>query len=91
MRASALRVLAATQVVFFGALVWCVVLSHGHAAENAGISYYGVHARTLALAIVGYGAAAVGLWRTSTLFVAGVDAVGWVGLRVVAVMLPVFS
>lgn len=87
-RASARRLLLATQGVFFFALLWCVLLVHDHAVENAGISYYGVHSRTIALAIVGYVAAAVGLWRTSSLFrVAGADPVAWIGLRVVAVML----
>ncbi len=82
------RLLVVTQLIFFGALLWCVVLVHNHAAENAGISYYAVHSQTVALAVIGYAAAAVGLWRTSTIFRgAGVEAVGWLGLRAVAVML----
>jgi hypothetical protein len=82
------RLLIVTQVIFFGALFWCVLLVHDHAVENAGISYYGVHARTIPLAIIGYVTAAIGVWRASTILRdAGVEAIGWVGLRCVAVML----
>lgn len=84
----ALRLVLTTQVLFFAALAWCVILVHDHAAQNAGISYYGVHHRTVVLAVVGYVAAAIGLWRTSTLFRIGrLDPLIWLGLRVVAVVL----
>jgi hypothetical protein len=86
----ALFVLGLTQAVFFVALAWCVLLMHDHDAQNAGISYYGVHHQTIALAIVGYVAAAMGLWRLSTIFYeAGLGLLAWVGLRVVAVSLIV--
>lgn len=82
------RVLLATQFVFFLALACCVLLVHDYAVENAGISYYGVHARTIAFAIIGYLAAALGLWLASSLIrAAGSVPILWVGLRLVAVML----
>lgn len=85
---SARRLLIVTQAVFFGALFCCVALVHDHAVENAGISYYGVHARTIPLAIIGYVTAAIGVWRTSTILRdGGAEAIAWVGLRCVAVML----
>ncbi|HVA69831.1 MAG TPA: hypothetical protein VNF08_00705 [Acidimicrobiales bacterium] len=84
----ALRLVLATQVFFFAALAWCVILVHDHVAQNAGISYYGVHHRTVGIAVVAYVAAAIGLWRTSTLFRIGqLDPLIWLGLRVVAVVL----
>jgi type III secretory pathway component EscS len=84
----ALRLVLASQVFFFGAITWCVILVHDHAAQNDGISYYAVHHRTLVIAAVGYLAAAIGLWRTSTLFrLGGLDPLIWFGLRVVAVVL----
>jgi hypothetical protein len=84
----ALRLVLTTQALFFVALAWCVILVHDHVAQNAGISYYGVHHGTVVIAVVGYVAAAIGLWRTSTLFRIGrLDPLIWLGLRVVAVVL----
>jgi hypothetical protein len=84
----ALRLVLTTQVIFFAALAWCVILVHNHDAQNAGISYYGVHHRTVVVAVVAYVAAAIGLWRTSTLFRIGrLDPLIWLGLRVIAVVL----
>jgi hypothetical protein len=84
------RLLLTTQAVFFAALAWCVVLDHGEGVQDAGISFFGVHARTILLVIVGYGAATIGLWRASTMFKAGgLDPLIWLGVRVVAVTLVV--
>jgi hypothetical protein len=81
-------VLLVTQSLFFLALTWCLLLNHSATAENDGISIYGVHRETVALLIGGYAAAFVGLWITSTHFrVAGVPALTWVGLRVIAILL----
>jgi len=86
----ALRLLLTTQTFFFVALAWCVLLVHDHAAQNAGISYYGTHHNTVPYAIIGYVAAAIGVWRASALFRAGgADVTIWFGLRFVAVMLVV--
>lgn len=82
------RILVASQVVFFLALAWCILIEHGPEARSDGISYYGVNHRTVLIAIVGYAAAAVGLWRVSTIFrQAGLDPLVWLGLRLVAAML----
>jgi hypothetical protein len=84
----ALRLLLATQIFFFAAILWCVTLVHDHNAQNAGISYYGVHHGTVVIAVMAYVAAAIGLWRVSTIFRQGrLDPLIWFGLRVVAVML----
>lgn len=84
----AFRLLIITQALFFVTLAWCVLLVHNYDAENAGISYYGAHHRTVLIAIFGFVAAAIGLWSTSSLFkVGGLESLAWVGLRVVAVML----
>jgi hypothetical protein len=84
----ALRVVLITQVLFFGAIAWCVILVHDHVAQNAGISYYGVHHRTVVIAVAGYVAGTIGLWRTSTFFRIGrLDPLIWLGLRIVAVVL----
>jgi hypothetical protein len=87
--APARQVLVATQVVFFVCVALCEAVAHGPDAEIYGISYFGVHAPTIPLVAIGYGVAAVGLWRTSTLF-ASLDAPGVLapGLRVVALGLP---
>ena len=70
------------------ALACCVGLVHDYASENAGISYYPVHHRTIALAIIGYIAGAIGLWLASSIFrEGGLGALVWVGTRAVAVML----
>jgi hypothetical protein len=80
--------LLGTQLLFFFALAWCLILNHGPTAENDGISFYGVHHETVPLLIGGYAAAFVGLWRTSTHFkVSGVSTFTWVGLRVIAILL----
>lgn len=82
------RVLLVTQAIFFAALAWCVILVHGDGVQDGGISYYGVHGRTIGFAIVGYLAAAIGLWRASGMFRdGGLDPLVWVGVRIVAVML----
>ncbi len=84
------KTLVITQAIFFTTLAWCVLLVHNHDAQNSGISYYGVHLRTVAFAIFAYASAAVGLWRASTLFQrAGLDSMSWVGMRVIAVVLIV--
>jgi hypothetical protein len=82
------RVLVTTQAIFFAALAWCIFLVHGDGVQDNGISYYGVHSRTIVFAIIGYLAGAIGLWRASTIFKeGGLDPLVWVGVRVVAVML----
>jgi hypothetical protein len=82
------HILLVTQALFFFALIWCLILNHGPTAENDGISFYGVYHETIPLLVGGYAVAFVGLWRTSSHFkVAGVPALTWVGLRVIAVLL----
>lgn len=84
----AVRVLLTTQALFFVALAWCIYLQHGFEARSAGISYFGVNHRTVFFAIVGYVIAAVGLWRTSRLFIeGGLDPLLALGLKLVAAML----
>lgn len=83
------RLLIASQAVFFLCVSACVVIAHGPAAQANGISYFGVHAPTLPLIIVGYGVASVGFWRASGLLLGIEDAgVTIAVLRVVAVGLP---
>jgi hypothetical protein len=82
------HVLLVTQSLFFLALAWCLILNHSATAENDGISFYGVYHQTIPLLIGGYAVAFVGLWVTSTHFkAAGVPALTWIGLRVIAVLL----
>ncbi len=82
--------LLGTQLLFFFALAWCLILNHGPTAENDGISFYGVYHETVPLLTGGYAAAFAGLWRTSTHFkVSGVPTFTWVGLRVIALLLLV--
>ena len=82
------HVLLVTQSLFFLALAWCLILNHSVTAENDGISFYGVYHQTIPLLIGGYAVAFVGLWVTSTHFkAAGVPALTWIGLRVIAVLL----
>jgi hypothetical protein len=82
------HVLLVTQLLFFLALAWCLILNHSATAEDDGISFYGVHHETVALLIGAYAAAFVGLWITSTHFrAAGVPALTWVGLRVIGILL----
>jgi len=84
----AVRVLFATQLLFFLALAWCIFLQHGYNAVSAGISYFGVSHRTIFFAVVGYVIAAVGLWRASRLFrEGGLDPLLALGLKLVAAML----
>jgi hypothetical protein len=88
LRQHAFRLLLTTQVIFFVSIFWCMLLVHDFAAQSAGISFYGVTSRTIVIAIVGYVAAAIGLWRTSLLFrQGGAHILVWVGLRAVAAML----
>lgn len=78
--------LIATQAIFFALLVLCVVVAHGHAAQNDGISYYGVHPATMAPLIVAYASAALGLWRIGPAVVdAGAPVAVRTALRAVAV------
>ena len=83
--ARARRLLSSTQAAFFLSLLVCLVISHGHAAQTNGISYYGVYGPTMLFLIAGYAVAAVGLWRTSNLVrFADAPARVWIGLRFVA-------
>ncbi len=76
----------ATQGVFFAALVVCILINASYTAQNDGISFYGVYGPTIALVVVGYGTAAVGLWRVGQWFARhGGPAVLFLGARVVAV------
>ncbi len=78
--------MVATQGVFFAALVVCVLINASYTAQNDGISFYGVYGPTIALVVVGYGTAAVGLWRVGQWFARhGGPAVLFLGARVVAV------
>ena len=78
--------MVATQGVFFAALVVCVLIDSSYTAQNDGISFYGVYGPTVALVVVGYGTAAVGLWRVGQWFARhGGPAVLFLGARVVAV------
>jgi hypothetical protein len=84
------RVVARTQTLFFVLLACCVLIDHSRVVQNEGISFYGAHAPTVALAFIAYGVASVGLWRCAQLFYdATLDR--WVRreLRVVAVVLIV--
>jgi hypothetical protein len=84
------HLLLISQSLFFVALAWCLILNHGPTAENDGISFYGVYHETVPLIVAGYAAAFVGLWRTSVTFRgAGVPALTWAGLRVIAALLLV--
>ncbi|MGC8498440.1 MAG: hypothetical protein ACP5OV_02940 [Acidimicrobiales bacterium] len=76
----------ATQGVFFAALAVCVLFNSSFSAQNDGISFYGVYGPTIALVVVGYASAAVGLWRVGEWFARhGGPAVLFLGARVVAV------
>ncbi len=80
------RWMLATQGVFFVALVVCVLIDASYTAQNDGISFYGVYGPTIALVVVGYGTAAVGLWRVGQWFARhGGPAILFLGARVVAV------
>lgn len=82
------RLVLTTQAVFFAALAWCYAVEHGPQTSIDGISYYGVHLRTLPVLLVGYLVAAFGLWRTAEyLRSAAVSPVVWWGLRIVALSL----
>jgi hypothetical protein len=79
------HVLVLSQAMFFCCLVACFLIDHGAAAQNDGISFYGVYAPTILILVVGFTCAAVGLWRTASYF-ARTDAPAFsvVGLRVLA-------
>ena len=62
------RTLFASQGAFFATLAMCVGITHGQSARVDGISFYGVYQRTVVLLIVGFAAAAAGLWRTAAVF-----------------------
>jgi hypothetical protein len=62
------HLLVATQSVFFGSLLICIVINHGPIARNDGISFCGVYAPTVLILIAGFSIAAVGLWRTARYF-----------------------
>ena len=80
------RWMVATQGVFFAALAVCVAINASLTAQNDGISFYGVYGPTIALVVVGYGTAAVGLWRVAAWFARhGGPALLFLGARVVAV------
>lgn len=88
LRSRAFRLLLITQGVFFTLLTWCILRAHDFAARSAGISYYGAHHQFVLVAVVGYGVAAIGLWRVATLFKrGGVHPLVCLGMRTVAVML----
>ena len=79
-----------TQVIFFAALLVCVLVSHGHDARTEGISFYGVYPPTVPILVIGYGAGVVGLWRLSSYFREDASQrVLVVGFRAVSVMLVV--
>ncbi len=80
------RWMVATQAVFFAALVVCVLIDASYTAQNDGMSFYGVYGPTIALVVVGYGTASVGLWRVGQWFARhGGPAILFLGARVVAV------
>ena len=62
------HVLVLSQAMFFCCLVACFLIDHGAAAQNDGISFYGVYAPTILILVVGFTCAAVGLWRTASYF-----------------------
>lgn len=83
------RILLVTQAVLLVCVGLCEVVTQGRGPEVYGISYFGVHAPTVALIAVGYGAAAAGLWRTAaSLGELGEAPYFVLGVRVVAVSLP---
>jgi hypothetical protein len=80
------QLLALTQVVFFFTLLVCLLIDHSRVAENDGISFYGVDARTLPLLFTGFVVASFGLWRTAAHFsTVNAPALTVVGLRIVSV------
>jgi hypothetical protein len=82
---SARHLLILTQSFFFLCLIVCFFINHGAVARNDGISFYGVYAPTVEILIVGFTAAAAGLWRTATYFSrSDAPVFSVVGLRVVA-------
>jgi len=63
------RILLRSQGTFFALLAICIGIDHGSAARTDGISFYGVYHRTVVLLVLGFGAAAAGLWRAAAHFV----------------------
>lgn len=59
---------ALTQGVFFFTLLICLLLIRSSVAENDGIPFYGVDARTLPFLLMGFVVASFGLWRTAIHF-----------------------
>jgi len=80
------HVLIVTQTIFFISLFGCLLINHGPTAQNDGISFYGVYGPTISILVIGFCAAAFGLWRTA-LALSTTDAPTScvMGLRVVAV------
>jgi hypothetical protein len=80
------HLLALTQGVFsFTLLIW-LLINHSGVAENDGISFYGVDARTLPFLLTGFVLASFGLWRTAAhLSIFNAPALTVVGLRVVSI------
>ena len=80
------NLLIATQSVFFGVLVVCVIINHSSTAMNEGISFYGVYHKTIELLIAGFTVSSVGLWRTSSYFgISDAPRITVIGLRFVAI------
>ncbi len=65
------RILLRSQGIFFLLLAICIGINHGSAARTDGISFYGVYHRTIVLLVLGFCAAATGLWRAASCFVEG--------------------
>jgi hypothetical protein len=78
------RLLLTTQAVFFLAIGLCSLIAYGPSAESSGISFFGVHAPTVLLVAVAYGAGAIGLWRAATQLSSRGDEVVVVTMRVAA-------
>lgn len=62
-------ILLRSQAIFYLLLATCVGINHGPSARVDGISFYGVYHRTVVLLVVGFGVAAIGLWRAATCLV----------------------
>jgi hypothetical protein len=65
------RIPLRSQGIFFLLLAICIGFDHGSASRTNIISFYGVYHRTVVLLVLGFGAAATGLWRAASYFVEG--------------------